>query len=295
VLNSGRIAGAVQFVKKSKSRIHGATMPRFRILVVDDFEPFRQFIRFTLKRRAEFQIIGEASDGLEAVRKAEELQPDLILLDIGLPKLNGIETARQIRKLIPESKILFLSQASDADVVQTALGPGISGYVVKINAGRELLTAVEAVLQGEQFVSSRLAAHLREGVRSNSHFRFEFDPENKILQGKFQGPVTPELIKDYYRDAASAVAATDFRGSITNFSDAAGCDVTPRAIRDLAALPFIDPVELRPDVIVAPSDVMFGLSRLFQTIREADNLHVVRNLQQAFALLGVISPSFGPI
>ena len=99
------------------------------------------------------QIVGEASDGLEAVRQAEELKPDLILLDIGLPTLNGIEAARQIRSLAPESKIIFLTQESSADVVREALSLGAWGYVVKARAGSDLLPAVEAVLLGKQFIS----------------------------------------------------------------------------------------------------------------------------------------------
>ena len=104
--------------------------------------------------RPELQVICEASDGAEAVQKAEELKPDLILLDIGLPKLNGLEAARRIRKLAPESKILFLSQETSGDLVQEALSLGARGYVVKTNAGSELLPAVEAVLRGGRFVSS---------------------------------------------------------------------------------------------------------------------------------------------
>ena len=131
-------------------------MPIFRILIVDDFESFRQFVCSMLQRRVEFQVIGQALDGLEALQKAEELQPDLILLDIGLPKLNGIEAARRLRKLIPHTKILFLSQESSSDVVQEALRLGASGYVVKARAGSELLPAVEAVRRGRRFVSSGL-------------------------------------------------------------------------------------------------------------------------------------------
>jgi DNA-binding NarL/FixJ family response regulator len=103
----------------------------------------------------ELQVVGDASDGLEAVQKAVELKPDLILMDIGFPSLNGIEAARQIRKLVPESKIIFLSQESSAEVVQEAMGVGAAGYVIKIMAGCELLTAVETVLIGNRFVSSR--------------------------------------------------------------------------------------------------------------------------------------------
>jgi DNA-binding NarL/FixJ family response regulator len=130
-----------------------------RLLVVEDSEPFRKFICSTLGKRPELQIVGEATDGLEAVQKAEELQPDIIVLDIGLPSLNGIEVARRLRKQSPGSKILFLSQETSADVVQEALGTGARGYVVKSDAGSELLQAVNTVLRGGQFVSKRFSAH----------------------------------------------------------------------------------------------------------------------------------------
>ena len=127
-----------------------------RILVVDDFEPFRHFLREKLQARPGLQVIGEASDGSEAVQKAEELQPDLILLDIGLPVLNGIEAAHRICGLVPGVRILFVSQNDDADIVAAALNNGAKGYVRKLNASTELLRAVEAVLQGEHFVSTGL-------------------------------------------------------------------------------------------------------------------------------------------
>jgi DNA-binding NarL/FixJ family response regulator len=130
-----------------------------RILLVDDYEPFRRFLSSMLQNSLEVEFIYEVSDGSEAVRRAEELQPDLILLDIGLPKLNGIEAARRIREVSPQSKILFLSQGSSADVVQEALSTGAEGYVVKTDARRELLTAVNAVLRGERFVGSRVARY----------------------------------------------------------------------------------------------------------------------------------------
>jgi DNA-binding NarL/FixJ family response regulator len=128
-----------------------------RVLVVEDYEPFQRFVTSMLEALPELQIICKVSDGLEAVQKAEELQPDLILLDIGLPSLNGIEVARQIRKLSPESKILFVSQESSADVVRGALGTGAQGFVVKSDARRELLEGVNAVLRGERFVSNRFS------------------------------------------------------------------------------------------------------------------------------------------
>ncbi len=126
-----------------------------RVLVVDDFEPIRQFVCETLGKRPDLQVVGEASDGLEAVQKAVELKPDLILLDIGLPTLSGIEAARQIGKLAPESKIIFLSQESSAHVMQEALRLGAWDCVVKAKAGSGLLAAVETVISGKKFVSSK--------------------------------------------------------------------------------------------------------------------------------------------
>jgi DNA-binding NarL/FixJ family response regulator len=124
------------------------------ILVVEDFAPFREFIRSTLEKRADLHVICDVADGLEAVQKTEELKPDLVLLDIGLPKLNGIEAARQIRKLAPQSKIIFLTQESSADMVEKALSLGACGYVLKALAATDLLAAVKAVRLGEYFVGS---------------------------------------------------------------------------------------------------------------------------------------------
>jgi DNA-binding NarL/FixJ family response regulator len=130
-----------------------------RVLTVDDFEPWRRFVSSTLKNKTKFQVICEVGDGLDSVRKAEELQPDLVVLDIGLPRLNGIEAARQIRKVAPKSKVIFLTENDCPDIAAEALTTGASGYVVKSDAGRELLPAVEAVLQGRQFTSARLPCH----------------------------------------------------------------------------------------------------------------------------------------
>jgi len=112
-----------------------------------------------LEVRPELQVIGEASDGLECVQEAKELKPDLILLDIGLPKLNGIEAARRIRQFSPSSKIVFLSQNNHADIVRPALSTGAQGYLLKTNVVSELLSAVDAVLRGEKFVSSSLEGY----------------------------------------------------------------------------------------------------------------------------------------
>ena len=129
-----------------------------RILVVDDFEPWRQQVCSILQTHQDLHIVAEASDGLEALRKAQELEPDLILLDIGLPTIDGLEAAKRIRQVAPAVKIIFLTNNSDKDVVRAALSDGAQGFVLKIDAGRELLTAVEGVLGGDDFVSSGIKA-----------------------------------------------------------------------------------------------------------------------------------------
>ena len=125
-----------------------------RILVVDDFEPWRQQIRSMLRARPELCVVGEVGDGLEAIQRAKELQPDLILLDIGLPNLDGLEVADRIRHVAPKAAIIFLTSNSDKDMARAAMGSGARGYVLKSDAGRELLAAVSGILGGDDFVSS---------------------------------------------------------------------------------------------------------------------------------------------
>ena len=142
--------------------------PKTRVLVVDDYAPWCHFVTSTLGEHPGFVIVGEASDGLAAVSKAQELQPDLVLLDIGLPKLNGIEAARQIRELASSSKILFITENQSWVIAEEALRTGARGYFVKSDAARDLLPAISAVLQGKQFVSSRFAGR-QIGDASDGH------------------------------------------------------------------------------------------------------------------------------
>jgi DNA-binding NarL/FixJ family response regulator len=137
----------------------GGTGKSVRVLVVDDYAPWHGFVSKALRNEPELQIVGQISDGLEAVQQAQQLQPDLILMDIGLPTLNGIEAARRIREVSPTSKILFVSENRFPDIAEEALGTGAGGYVVKSDAGSELLPAVKAVLEGKRFISASLASH----------------------------------------------------------------------------------------------------------------------------------------
>jgi DNA-binding NarL/FixJ family response regulator len=152
---------------RKKSSINNLQMPPITVLAVDDYEPFRRLLCSMVHEESHFQIVGEASDGLEAVHMAEELRPDVILIDIRLPKMNGFHAMRRILRTVPECKIVFLTQENSADVVQEAFRLGASGYVTKVMAGTELIKALEAVSKGQQFVS----ADIHEITTSPEHVR----------------------------------------------------------------------------------------------------------------------------
>ena len=130
------------------------TSSSLRILVADSFEPWRRYVSSIFEQDQSLQIVGEASNGLEAVQKAIELAPDLVLLSVGLPKLNGIEAVKKISQAAPGVKLLFATQILDADVMAEALRNGAHGYIWKMDAQRELLHAIRAIRAGEKFIGS---------------------------------------------------------------------------------------------------------------------------------------------
>ena len=182
-------------------------MPRATtILIVEDFEPFRTFVRRTLEQRPEFQIV-QASDGLEAIDKAQELQADLILMDIGLPRLNGIEACKRIRKIAPRTQILFLSQESDSGVVQETFRLGARGYVYKPFAFSHLLPAIDVVLWGRRFLSSDLEFRV---PNSQPQHEVQFYNDSNFLTG------AARFITDALRtaDATIVLATKSHRDSL---------------------------------------------------------------------------------
>ena len=126
------------------------------ILIVEDSPEWRDLITLLLAGKPHLRVVCAVSDGLDGVQKAQELQPDVILLDISLPGVNGIEAARMIRERSPRSKILFVSGSFSEDFAEAAFSTGARGFVVKSDTARELLPAVEAVIQGRTYMSSRL-------------------------------------------------------------------------------------------------------------------------------------------
>ena len=145
MLESIRINYDRQYGKEKEKRVVGA-----RILLVDDYKLWRSTVRSILEATRKFRIVGEASDGVEAIEMAATLLPDVVLLDIGLPKLNGIEAATKIRTTCPESKIIFFTQEQDSDVRSAALATGAAAYLVKSRAACELLQTIESVIVGSQ-------------------------------------------------------------------------------------------------------------------------------------------------
>jgi len=151
--------GVLSLQRKKKAKV------TVRVLVVDDFEPWRREIRNLLRGRPEFHVIAEAAGGLEAVQMAHDLKPDLVLLDINLPDLNGIHVARLILRKASEARIVFMTQDNDYDIVQEALGTGAHGYVLKIDSANELLEAMDGALKDVHFMSSGIKpSNLRRRV-----------------------------------------------------------------------------------------------------------------------------------
>ena len=156
-----------------------------RVLVVDDFEPWRDYVRSTLRKNSQFNVIGEGTDGEEAVRRAKETQPDLVLLDLALPKLNGIAALRRIRELSPKSKVLLMSVEQSSDVVDEALRCGAAGYVVKHDAANDLLLALEAILQNRQFVSRSVNG--KDPGEPAHDFRMNVEESPSLLPKSIEG------------------------------------------------------------------------------------------------------------
>jgi DNA-binding NarL/FixJ family response regulator len=135
-----------------------------RVLVADDYEPWRRHVSSAIQKQPQVQLAGEASDGVEAVQKAQEVKADIILLDVNLPKLNGFEVAQRILEHLPQSKIIFVSADRSFDVATETLRVGAYGYIVKSDAGTELVRALEAVLEGNQYVSSSVVGRVSRTV-----------------------------------------------------------------------------------------------------------------------------------
>lgn len=182
----------------------------YRVLVVDDFEPWRRHVSSTLGKSSRWQIVAEAADGPEAIRKAADLRPDLILLDVGLPTLNGIESARRILARDPSARILFVSEHQSWEVLETALCTGARGYICKSDSGRELAPAMDALAEGRRFVAERFGGRVIEngsrqsGPSRRRHEALFYSSEAQLL-GQWAAVAEDALMTD----ATFLLLATD--------------------------------------------------------------------------------------
>jgi DNA-binding NarL/FixJ family response regulator len=234
-----------------------------RVLIVEDYEPFRQFICRELRQRPEFEVIGQASDGLQAVQQAESLQPDLILLDLGLPKLNGLEAARQIRGLAQGAKLVFVSQESSSDIIRETLRLGGQGYVHKARAKTDLLPAIDAVLAGNRFVSSSL--DFREETDSHTPYRHEilFCNDDAVLLDALADFIAAALNSG---NPAIVWATKSHRDSLLQRLSERGVDVET-AIRQGTF------VASDADEILAPAGILETISRLSEVASRQGTQH----------------------
>lgn len=175
-------------------------MKKLRILIADDHGIVRTGLRLQLERNDQFEVVGEASDGREAVRLAEELVPDIVIMDIAMPSLNGIQAAAQIIKALPQTGIIMLSMHSDESYITRTLAAGARGYLLKDNAEVDLYRAVQVVAQGKPFFSPAIANTLLEDYMFQMQQRglqdsydLLTDREKEILQLLAEGRSNKEV------------------------------------------------------------------------------------------------------
>ena len=135
----------------------------FRILLADDHEVVRRGLCAILQNKSEWKVCGEAKDGIDAVEKAKRLKPDVVIIDIGMPNLNGLDAARQIVDALPQTKVLVLTLYESDDMIQQVLNAGARGFLLKSDAGRNLVAAVEALRRSGTYFTSKVAEMVRDG------------------------------------------------------------------------------------------------------------------------------------
>ena len=208
-----------------------AQLVRRRVLVVDDSKLWRDHARSVVGRNGTWELVGEASDGAEAVQQATSLRPDLILLDVSLPTLNGIQVAQRVLRADGGTRILFISEHRSWEIAEAALRTGAHGYVVKADAGRELQPAMNAIADGRRFISARFGGRRLDETTGRVPW------ENRCHEAAFSSDETV-LLNDYARFAENALRAGESlivchskAGQLPAMLEARGVDID-RAIKD---------------------------------------------------------------
>jgi two-component system response regulator NreC len=180
-------------------------MKKIRLLVADDHKIFRQGITKLLEQEPDLQVVGEAADGREAVKKATELKPDLVLMDIAMANLNGLEATRQIKKVLPETKIIMVTMHKNEEYILQSFQAGASGYILKEGAVEELVNAIRSIHQDKSFLSPTISktlidAYLRkmETGKTETPFDLLTDREREVLQLIAEGYTNREVAKSLF-------------------------------------------------------------------------------------------------
>jgi len=173
-------------------------MERIRVLIVDDHAILREGIRALLKLSSDIEVVGEAGDGLEAISKVRELSPDIVLMDIAMPGLGGLEATQEIHKQYPDSRVVILSQHDDSEYVFPILKAGAAGYILKKAVGTELVAAIRAVHQGGSFLYPSVATaviegYIQRGEDAESSYDRLTDREKQVLRLIAEGRTNREI------------------------------------------------------------------------------------------------------
>src|ERR1700733_4217142 len=168
----------------------GAKMPTVPLLIADDHEIVRKGFRAILEAQPDCTVVGECGDGRRAVEMAKELHPDIVVLDISMPSLNGLEAARQILKARPQTKILILTMHESDSLIREVLDAGARGYILKTDAGRDLVAAVDALRRNKTFFTSRVAQMILDG-----YLKGDSQPQNSASGGIRLTPRQREIVQ----------------------------------------------------------------------------------------------------
>ncbi len=176
-------------------------MPKKKVLIADDHALVREGIAAFLKLCEDVEVVGEASDGLEAIEKTNRLNPEIVIMDINMPKLGGLETTIEIKKTHPDIKVLVLTQYEDREYIARFLKAGVSGYLLKKAVGSDLITALKAIARGELYLYSSIASEVVSGylhgdkkqADSESPYDKLTDREKQVLKLVAEGYLHKEV------------------------------------------------------------------------------------------------------